>query len=204
MPIFVFSAQVGWFPGQESQRKDYSGTDIKLGGTWAAGTQPRQIDPAGIFQDPATEDAQLIDRFKSWFALQGLDNNQRIFIVEQHPAFDAAYNTFSAVLLHPQRDVVFRDALVFLKKRPPGAGGGAVKYTNFGWRWGDAKEAVKEDLEQLRTPRNQSGSAYPVITIPKPDVGDSLLIFLRMEFAKDSKFVSDPSGFEIQLRRVQR
>lgn len=200
--IFAFE---GWFPGQRPQGKDYTGTEIKFAKAVLAGAPPVQIGIAGIFQDQSTEDSQLVERFKAWFCYPIADvPRQQIVVIEQYPAFDGAYNPFSVVILHRPTGIIFKDALVFVKRRLPAAGGGAIKYAMLRWRWGDVNEAMGAELEQIRMPRNQSGTPYPVFMVPKSDIGDSLLIFLRFEVAKDAKFVLDPEWFQIQLRRVQR
>jgi hypothetical protein len=204
---FVFSARLGWFPGQKPQRHDYTATHVPCS-TPALATIPRpMISPTGIFQDPATEDSHLVERFKQWFAVSNLNAEAtQILVVEQYPAFDDDYNTFSAVMLFRPSGVQFDNALVFLKRRMPAAGGGQVKYSLLDWRWGDKNEAIltQTELEQLRLPRTQSGKPYPVITIPNPREGESLLIFLRVSAPAGAKLESDASWFQFQLRRVQR
>ncbi len=193
---FILFASNSWFPGQKPQRKDYTAAAIQCNVTLAT-NRAVLISPGGIFQDPALEDAFLVEDVRKWFSpLVGDGKRKQILIIDQYPAFDAAYNTFSCVMLFRETNMEFKRALVFLKRRPPTAGGGAIKYF------------VKDhqgELEHLRLPKTQSGrQSYPVISIPSPNEGDSLLVMVAVEAQDESQLGISPEWFQFNLRRVQQ
>jgi hypothetical protein len=204
---FVGFGAGGIFPGQSPKRRSFTAAEVSIQSPSIASQYVPNVNPRGGFREGESEDAKLVDRFKTWFAATGTMDaaKQEVLIAEQYPGFDDDYNTFSAVMIfNPGAE--FLDALVFLRRRLPIAGGSAVDYVPLSWRYGDMKDAVaSEDLyQQLALPRSQSGQAYPVITIPNPDHGDSLLIFARFKAANNKSLVADAKWYTFKLRRSQR
>lgn len=204
---FVAFGGSGSFPGQTPKRRSFTTVDVPLQAPAIASQYVPNVNARGAFREGESEDAKLVDRLKAWFAATGTMDakQQEVLIAEQYPAFDDDYNTFSAVMTFPL-EAEFQDALVFLRRRLPIAGGNAVDYVPLSWKYGDLRDAVaSEDLyQQLSLPRDQSGHAYPVITVPHPGRGDSLLIFARFKAADGKTLGPDAKWYNFKLRRFQR
>jgi hypothetical protein len=191
--IFIFIAQMRWFPGQLPRRRDYIFMDV-LCDKPLLGTQNYQASVTGVYRPAFMEERDGIDQFKDWFGgIANVDTSKaeerQLLIVEQSPGFDSDYNTFAAeIFLNPQ--VIFDGALVFIRRSSAGHVGSHNKYT----------------LEQIRLPiSNSTSRQYPVVEITNPNVNDSLLIFLRVSAEKGGKLdTHDPNWFQFKLRRVPR
>jgi hypothetical protein len=202
---FVSFADKGWFPGQSPQVKEYTGALVACPRQDLMSLHETPLNVRVAYRDPSTEDIEILETLKKWIKPELTRGKEDILIVEQDPAFDADYGTFSAVMHFEPTGTEFVDALVLLRRRLRGAGGESVKYRILGWRTEEKARLIYDSqLEQLRLPRDQAGQAYPVITIPKPRKDDALLIFVHFRAKEGSKLGDQPSWFNFQLRRVQR
>lgn len=202
VPLASF-ASFGLFPGQQPRRHDFTSAIVPIGEPVIASDFVPSVNVRGAFRDEGDEDLKEMERMRTWFSPSVSNRKQEtILVVQQYPAFDRDYNTFSAIILH-RPTIEFKDALILIRRTPPAVGGGELRVRLFGWRWGDAQEIA--DYEQLRLPRTQSGKPFPVITVPKPNKGDRLLVLARFEATDGNPLhPDDPSWFQIQLRRIQR
>jgi len=207
--VFISFAANGWFPGQQPVRHDYTAADVKCAAPIRASQNIDDPNVLGMFGSAAADDEADFKALISWFtAFSKFDaTKQDILIVQQYPAFDQDYNTFSAVMTF-NSNVVFKNALVFIR-RSQTVGSGTLIYHLFA---PDGK-ATDSDLQQLRIPRSQN-AIYPVITVSKPNKGDQLIILVQVEapreennhdVVKKGKELPQNSGdFKFTLRRVQR
>jgi hypothetical protein len=190
--IFVLLAQLRWFPGQMPKRQDFTSVDIPCDKPVLV-EQHAQANASGVYFPGTLEERDGIEQFKSWFgSIWNVDptktDEKQILTIEQSPAFENDYNTFSAELfLTP--DVIFDGALVFIRRAHTNHVGGHVTY----------------DLEQIRLPvSNTTTRQLPVIQIDNPNTNDSLLIFIHVSAAKGVKLSTDPEWYHFHLRRVPR
>ncbi len=200
--LSIVASLFGAIPGQRRDRKSYNNDLVQcdifaaddpksFGVSFGAGTPQSQLDELSL------------SRWKSWIGQATLPAGQRILYVQSHP-FDSDYLSFQVLIDFDNTNIAFGDAFVALVQNSPPNSITPPVYRLVGL------PAVPNDVgvanaKQLPLPMRTNATHLPVFSVPSPNKGDVILLFVIVKPSATEKSLpprGDERSMFLKLRRV--